>query len=307
MALTTITAEELIELRYLSRALVMRGRTPVRSVIAGAHLSRFRGRGVDYLESRNYEIGDDIRNLDWRVTARTGRPHTKVFQEERERPVMLLLDFDPPMYFGTRGRLKAVLAAELAALAGWATTRRGDRIGALAFRGEQHFEARPRGGRRGSLQAIRTIERAFHAASPEAFGPDASGLEPALRRLRRVSRPGSLVLMISDFLGLGDDCDRHLALLRQHTDLIAFQLRDSIEREIPPPGVYPISDGTHRGVLDLRGRAGRQAYHDRVILAGQRASERLGGFGVPVIQCETTDEPLRVLAQVFGQTRRGRA
>ncbi|MEM9305028.1 MAG: DUF58 domain-containing protein [Pseudomonadota bacterium] len=304
MAKTSITAEELIELRYLARSLVMRGRTPVKSVIAGAHLSRFRGRGVDYLESRNYEIGDDIRNLDWRVTARTGRPHTKVFQEERERPVIVLLDLDPPMYFGTRGRLKAVLAAELAALAGWATTRRGDRIGGLVFRGAEHLEARPRGGRRGSMQFIRTIERAFHAEPPAFDAPEPPGVTGALERLRRVSRPGSLVLLISDFIGLEDDADRHLALLRQHTDLIAFQVRDGIEREIPPAGVYPISDGTNRGILDLSARDAREAYYHRVVRAGDAGAARLARFGVPVIQCATTDEPVGILSQLFGSKRR---
>ncbi len=99
---------------------------------AGNRQSRFRGRGIDFQESRNYQPGDDIRTMDWRVTARTGRPHTKVFQEERERPIIIVIDCNPSMFFGTRVAFKAVIAARLAALIAWAAIRNGDRIGAVS-------------------------------------------------------------------------------------------------------------------------------------------------------------------------------
>ena len=122
-----LTAAELISLRPRCHALRLPMRQPAASALAGAYRSRFRGRGVDFLESRNYQPGDDIRNMDWRVTARTGRAHTKVFQEERERPVLVVLDASPSLYFGTRRRLKSVAAGQMAAAVAWSAVRRGDR------------------------------------------------------------------------------------------------------------------------------------------------------------------------------------
>jgi uncharacterized protein (DUF58 family) len=119
-----LTAAELISLRARCHGLRLPMRQPAASALAGAYRSRFRGRGVDFVESRNYQPGDDIRNMDWRVTARTGKPHTKVFQEERERPVLIVLDASPSLYFGTRQRLKSVAAGHLAAVVAWSAVRR---------------------------------------------------------------------------------------------------------------------------------------------------------------------------------------
>ena len=143
-----LTAGDLIALRPRCQSLRLPMRQPAASALAGAYRSRFRGRGVDFLESRNYQPGDDIRNMDWRVTARTGRAHTKVFQEERERPVLVAVDAGPSLFFGTRKRLKSVAAAELAAVISWAAVRRGDRIGGFLFAPGSHRELRPAGGRR---------------------------------------------------------------------------------------------------------------------------------------------------------------
>ena len=304
MSKLAITAQDLIRLRHLANAVSLGGRRPVSSVIAGAHLSRFRGRGVDFLESRHYQMGDDIRDLDWKVTARTGEPHTKVFQEERERPVIVLLDLEPAMFFATRGRLKAVLGAELAALVGWAAVRRGDRIGALVFRGDDHHELRPRGGRRGVMRLVHAMEQAFGDWCTPSARLQHSGLAGALQRLRRVARPGSLVLLISDFRGLDESCERHLSRLRQHTDVAAFQLRDVIEREVPQPGLYPISDGRREGVLDLRTRAARDEYQRRVIDPGRLAQSRLARFAIPVIDADCQEEPIQLVEKMFGGRRR---
>ena len=155
-------------------------RTPARSTwrarlararLAGDHLSRFRGRGMDYRESRAYQPGDDVRSMDWRITARTGVPHVKLYQEERERPVVLFLDLNPGMFFGSRGMLKSVAAARAAALVAWAAAERGDRVGAMLFDGG-HCDLPPRGGRHGVLRLIRelvehTDPRAGIDAAPE--------------------------------------------------------------------------------------------------------------------------------------------
>ena len=203
-----LSAAELIALRPRCHALRLPMRQAAASALAGAYRSRFRGRGVDFLESRNYQPGDDIRNMDWRVTARTGRPHTKVFQEERERPVLVVMDASPSLYFGTRDRLKSVAAGQMAAAIAWAATRRGDRVGGFLFAPGRHRELRPAGGRRGAMRMIQGLVDWLEPKPIE--GDENEKLSTALERVRHTVRPGSLVIVISDFFSLDEDCNRHL-------------------------------------------------------------------------------------------------
>ena len=252
-----LSAEELISLRPRCHALRLPMRQPAASALAGAYRSRFRGRGVDFLESRNYQPGDDIRNMDWRVTARTGKAHTKVFQEERERPVLVVLDAGPTLYFGTRRRLKSVAAGQLAAAVAWSAVRRGDRIGGFLFAPGRHREIRPAGGRRGAMRMIQGLVDWLQPEQQDADSPEP--LSTALERVRHTVRPGSLVVIISDFFGLDEHCNRHLSRLRQHSDVIGCQVLDAAEHELPV-GRYPITDGEQATVLDTSRSASRNRY-----------------------------------------------
>lgn len=252
-----LSAEELISLRPRCHALRLPMRQPAASALAGAYRSRFRGRGVDFLESRNYQPGDDIRNMDWRVTARTGKAHTKVFQEERERPVLVVLDAGPTLYFGTRRRLKSVAAGQLAAAVAWSAVRRGDRIGGFLFAPGRHREIRPAGGRRGAMRMIQGLVDWLQPEQQDADSPEP--LSTALERVRHTVRPGSLVVIISDFFGLDEHCNRHLSRLRQHSDVIGCQVLDAAEHELPA-GRYPITDGEQATVLDTSRSASRNRY-----------------------------------------------
>ena len=251
-----VTASELIALRPRCNSLRLPMRQPAASALAGAYRSRFRGRGVDFVESRNYQPGDDIRNMDWRVTARTGKAHTKVFQEERERPVLIVLDASPSLYFGTRRRLKSVAAGQLAASVAWSAVRRGDRIGGFLFAGGQHRELRPAGGRRG---AMRMIQGLVDWLQPTAEEQPSVSLSPALERVRHAARPGSLVIIISDFFSLDEDCNRHLSRLRKHNDVIGCQVLDRSELDLPD-GRYPISDGHSSSIIDTGQSADRSRF-----------------------------------------------
>ena len=142
-----VSLPELIALRLRAQRLA-RPAARVSGIHAATQASRFRGRGVDYAESRIYQPGDDIRQMDWRVTARTGKPHTKVFREERNRPVIVWLDLRRPMLFATRGAFKGVRAAEAAALVAWSAVANGDRLGGLVFSETEHHELRPALGSR---------------------------------------------------------------------------------------------------------------------------------------------------------------
>jgi uncharacterized protein (DUF58 family) len=255
--------------------------------------TRYRGRGVDFVESRNYQPGDDIRNMDWRVTARTGKAHTKVFQEERERPVLIVLDASPSLYFGTRSRLKSVAAGHLAAAVAWTCVKRGDRVGAFMFSGGEHRELRPAGGRRG---AMRVIQGLVDWLNPERAPTLTAPLSGSLERVRHALRPGSLVLVISDFYGLDDSCNRHLSRLRQHNDVIGCQVLDAAE-EVLPAGRFPITDGQHASVLDTHldtGRARFERMSRQHLLEPQRMFQR---HQCGWMSLRTHEDPVEVLGR----------
>ena len=264
------------------------------SALAGAYRSRFRGRGIDFLESRHYQPGDDIRNMDWRVTARTGRAHTKVFEEERERPVLVVMDASPSLYFGTRNQLKSVAAGQMAAAIAWAATRRGDRIGGFLFAPGRHREIRPAGGRRGAMRMIQGLVDWLKPG--QINGTESEPLSAALERVRHTVRPGSLVIVISDFFDMDEACNRHLSRLRQHSDVIGCQVLDAAEYQLPQ-GRYPISDGEHAAVLDTGQTDSRNRYAAmaRKHLKEPRRMFRKHQCGWLVLH--TDDDPVDVLGR----------
>jgi uncharacterized protein (DUF58 family) len=298
-----VDAEALIGLRARAERLKLKRATTSRAALAGAHRSRFRGRGMDYRESRHYQAGDDIRNMDWRITARAGDPHVKVFDEERERPVVLLVDFGPSMFFASRGVFKSVQAARLAALIGWSAVARGDRVGALLFNGG-HTELSPRGGRRGQMRLIRALvdagdpRRRMQLVDAAATEPH-SGLGDALVRLRRVARPGSLVFLLSDFYRLDADTGRHLANLARHNDLLAVQLLDALELAPPPPGRYGISDGRRRGLFDAADVRERKRWRSHFASRQAEVAQLMDANGVPLVRCMTDADPMATLTELL--------
>jgi uncharacterized protein (DUF58 family) len=272
------SSDELIRLRLLARDLPLNQHHALRSVIVGCHRSQFRGRGMDYEESRSYQPGDDIRNMDWRVTARSGRAHVKVYEEERERPVVIMADFGPGMFFATQGAF---------------------RIGALLYNGKHH-ELRPTGGQRGALRLIRELVTAADPAkSSAATAHDRSSFNDALSRLRRVVRPGSLVFMLSDFYQFDADSKQHLQLLRRHNDIVACQILDRLELQPPAPGRYPINYAGQQGILDTRSRTQREAWTQHFAERRQHVSDLMQQCAVPLIRLNTADDVGQSLRQAL--------
>ena len=243
-----VALAQLIALRHRGMKFLLEPKV-ARLSMAGPSRTAIRGRGMEYAESRAYLPGDEIKNMDWRVTARTGKPHTKLFQEERERPVILLVDLSPSMFFGTRRAFKSVVAAEAAALFAWAAMARGDRIGAVVAADGHHRELSPASGRRGVLRVLGAIAECAALRGP-AGTPGPAVLADASARLRQIARPGSLICIISDHYKLSQDVASHIAKSCAHGDLIGVWVHDPLEVEPPPPGRYPITDGTTRGVID---------------------------------------------------------
>ncbi len=272
----------------------------VKAQMAGGHLSAFRGRGMEYHESRLYQPGDDIRAIDWRLTARSGDTHTKVYREERERPVLLWLDLTRSMHFATQNRYKSVLAAKLAALLAWSSVQHGDRLGYLIFSDRQHSEFRPARGRRAVLHFIRQLvnQPAWDQDFDVARDPLA-GLR-ALTRLRQVARPGSLVILLSDFGFVDDACRAQLTQLARHNDVLMIHVHDPFERSLPAAGVYRVTDGSASVEIDADSERTRHRYRRRYTRRFERLERLCNELGLFLIDISTADDMLVELKHGLG-------
>lgn len=252
-----VDLNELIALKRYAQKIIY---TPESGAVrAGNHLSKLRGRGMDFAEVRNYQAGDEIRHMEWRVTARTGRPHIKLYQEERERPVVILMDFNPSMYFGTRIAFKSVVAARLAAVIAWTAIKQGDRVGGLHYSANEHHEFMPRGRESGVLPMLASLSE-FTSKIPADNESQPKLLSDALMRLRRVTKPGSIVVIISDFYTIDADSEQHLSRLRTHNDVLVYHICDPLELTPPKPQHYAITNGKQEILLDTTNKEVNSAY-----------------------------------------------
>ncbi|MGO1071961.1 DUF58 domain-containing protein [Lysobacter sp. CA199] len=250
--------------------------------VSGQALSPLRGRGMEYAESREYSHGDDARHIDWRLTARTGRAHTKLFQAERERLSLIVADTAPSLYFGTRVRFKSVQAARAGAVAAWAAARDGDRIAAL--RGSlREPPVTPGSGPRGALRVLDAMVRWY--SQPPA---EDAGLGVALDHAARLLRPGSRLVVLADPASVAALPQRRWAVLAQHHEVIVLLLTDPIETQ-PPRGPLPFSRDGQRLELDLGVDAQRQRWHDSFVAPVEVALEKLPVRGVRVQALSTQD------------------
>jgi len=275
----------------------------VKAQMSGGYLSAFRGRGMEYHESRPYQSGDDIRAIDWRVTARSGRTHTKVYREERERPVLLCVDLCRTMFFGTRTCFKSVLAAKLAALLAWSSVHHGDRVGGLLFSETNHLEFRPKRGKAAALQLIQQL--ASHPAwSTQGKTTNGHGAgSEALNRLRHVTRPGSLVILVSDFRFLDDSCRIHLSQLAKHNDVVLLFTYDPLEQELPPSGRYRLTDGDIEIDLDSANAANRDQYARRFTSHHEELVNLCNQLQLFLLDVSTTSDLLDTLQLGLGLKR----
>lgn len=274
MSATDISLTELIQLRFAARRIDLSSKRRLSRTTSGLKLANFRGRGIDFDQHRIYQPGDDIRAIDWRVTARTGKPHTKIFREEQERPVLIVVDYTSSMWFGTQRAFKAVTAAEAAAVLAWSAFNNHDRVGGQIFTEQADVECRPTSGRGGVLKFLHqlatpqlptmaTAESDTTVQTTDKTGSNASRAEPladSLANLRRVVRPGTLIFLLSDCYHLSDAAIEQAALLSAHSELFALHIVDPIESTVPPRGIYPISDGERIRMAALISKKQRLKY-----------------------------------------------
>lgn len=276
----------------------------IKAYKSGGFVSALRGRGMAFHESRLYQPGDDIRAIDWRVTARTGRTYTKVYQEERERPVLLWVDLQQSMFFGTRHYYKSVLASQLAALLAWGSVLQGDRLGGLVFAEHDHCEARPKRGRAAALHFLQQL--ANHAAWQQSIAiekPTADSGYQALSRLRQVARPGSLIVLISDCRFLDNKCRMQLTQIAQHNDVILLFIHDPFEQTLPPSGYYRLTDGHQTLMLDSARQANADQYQKRFHQRVEYLQQLCHQPRFSLIDISTADDMLAKLKDGLGSQR----
>ena len=261
----------------------------IKSQQSGGYLSRFKGRGMEFDEVRLYQPGDDIRSIDWRVTARSGKTHTKLYREERERPVFISVDYRAAMQFATRGVFKSVQAAKLAALIAWLAQNNGDRVGGQIFSDTACLELKPQNGKHAVLRFFNALVN-FNFAQQQSFS-----FEHVLSRLTQHARPGSLVYMISDFRGFNHKARNHFTKLARHCDVVLILINDPLEAGLPEKGCYRFTDEEKDVLFDTSDQQRVSQYKHKFIQRKHDLEDFSRQLNLKFIQCNTTADPVQVL------------
>ncbi|WP_440056741.1 DUF58 domain-containing protein (plasmid) [Pseudoalteromonas sp. T1lg65] len=229
-----LSLKELLFYKSKAHLLSLKPKGKVKSAQAGQYLAPHKGRGMEFAEVRQYQFGDDIRAIDWRVTARTGEAHTKLFQEEKERPVFIFCDLSSNMIFGSKLLLKSVLASHLSALVAWSACQRGDRVGGVVFNHDSHHELKPIARDRGVLALAHQLSSLHESALANRDNETKKDqFNNNLKRLVHLAKPGSLVYLISDFTQLDEHSFKLLERLNRHNEVIGCMISDPFEHALP--------------------------------------------------------------------------
>lgn len=294
-----VSLAHLRSLEFSARGFSFLPRQPVSSILSGQHASRLRGRGLNFEELRHYRPGDDIRTMDWKVTNRTGKPHVRVYTEERERRVFLVVDQRVSMLFGSQRAMKSVVAAEIAALAAWRVLGVGDRIGALIFDDEQCYHFTPRRSREAVIDILKRLETA-NAALVAGRRANARQINIAFDALLRHVTHDALVICIGDGFGWDENSDEMLKLLSLHNDVVAIDVFDPAERELPALKEIVVSDGEMQIVVSGTHQELQARFEESYLNHVQHMREALQRFGLPLIEIDTVGDPLKQLQRALG-------
>jgi len=275
------------ELKYYkakARLLELAPKVKIKNSLAGQYLAPHKGRGMEFAEVRHYQQGDDIRSIDWRVTARTGETHTKLFQEEKERPVFVFTDFSNSMLFGSKLLLKSIQAAHISALVAWSACQRGDRIGGIVFNQHGHLELKPSAREKAVLKLCHNLCDSHQQALTHIDQPAKSNFSDNLKRLNHLAKPGSLVYLISDFSALDDASFKQLEILSRHCELIGCHISDPFEHQLPAfKQTVTVSANGSEFALPLMDKGFRDSFAKTAELAFTTRMDRLTKSGLNLI------------------------
>ena len=294
----------LVRLRYTAQGFSYLPRQSVRSLLSGRKRSRLRGRGLDFDELRHYRPGDDIRTMDWRVTNRTGKPHVRVYTEERDRPVIAVVDQRLPMFFGSQRKMKSVVAAEVAAITAWRVLSVGDRFGAILFNDEGTREFKPTRSERkvmGVLGDLVSMNNQLSVSPDHSSNTD--GLAQALQVLERSIGHDYLVVLISDFYGWDERALKTIRSISQHNDIVCALVFDPLERDISQAENLVVSDGRYQLQIEPGHQSLGQKFEASFESSVAHVQGDLRRHGIPVIPVDTTTPSSDQLREKLGGQR----
>ena len=293
------TLEDLVRLQFEARNFSLLPRQPVHSLLSGRHASRLRGRGLTFEELRRYRSGDDIRSIDWRATARLRTAHVRVYSEERDRPVLLVVDQRMTMFFGSARTTKATAAAEGAALAAWRAVQRGDRVGAVLFDDKECVEIKPQRSRGTVLRICHELVRINGRLSATRQGAGSDALNGALRRAVRIAKHDHLVILITDYDG-DDETTRELTTrLAAHNDVLAVLVYDPLGVRLPAVGQMEATDGQRR-ITVSRGDPFAKRFEAAFQVRCDQIRERLRAVRIPILPICTHEPVAEQVAAALG-------
>ncbi|MGY3614506.1 DUF58 domain-containing protein [Bradyrhizobium sp. USDA 10063] len=303
-----VDLEDLLALEYRGRKVSFLPRQPLHSLLSGRFASRMRGRGLNFEEIRHYRSGDDVRSIDWKVTARLQQPHVRVFNEERDRQALLVVDQRLSMFFGSRRALKSVTAAEAAAIAAWRVLGVGDRVGAVVFNDRDLVEVRARRSRATVLQILTGIvaqNQALGVGRGIAAAP--AMLNTALESAQRRSPHDAAVIIISDFDGANKATRSMVGAMARHNDVVALLVHDPLQSDLPPSARMTVTDGE----LQIQLEVGRESVRKSIQQASQERLKTVFAWtrelGIPVLPLSAAEQTAPQLRRLLGAlpTRRG--
>ena len=282
------------------RHLEIRTRGLVNNVFGGEYHSAFRGRGIEFAEVRPYQIGDDVRQIDWNVSARTGETYVKVFEEEREQTVLLAVDVSASEAFGSATRFKREAAAEICAVLAFSAVQNNDKVGLLLFSDVVELFVPPKKGRKHVLRLIRDL----FAFEPGSRGTNIDG---ALQHTMRVLRQRAVVILLSDFLD--EDFERSMKVVSQRHDLVAIELFDKREEALPEAGLVRLRDAEtdREEVVDLKSAAVRDSLTRASLVRRERIDGVMTRLAVDHVRIRADENYVDPLVRLFRRRNHGRA
>jgi len=294
-----ISLNELLKMEHLSSGFsLLPSKQKVRSVLGGKHASKLRGRGLDFEEVRNYVPGDDIRNIDWKVTARTQKTHSRVYSEEKEKPTLIVVDQSKSMFFGSQSRTKSVVAAELAALTAFKVLKEGDRVGGIVFADNGIDIVYPKRDRKNILRFLEKIvnrNRELIDSKPVAFD---KALAETLAKVKNIVTHDFLVVVISDFHRYRPELVKFISRISRHNDVILAKIYDPMEQSIPKKKLIA-GDGEKQLLIDGENASVRQEFRTHFDVDFEKFKVQMKKHRIPVLSVNTVDETDVQLKQLF--------
>lgn len=293
----SVTLEELMQLSSYCRAFSLSA-LRIKKQLSGNQLSPLLGRGMEFVGSRRYQIHDDIRHIDWKTTARSGKTHTKLFSEEKEREVILCGDLSASMFFATQGVFKSVQAALIMSHLGWSAVKAGHRLGGVIFNDIKHEEYRPVRGQRGILPFLQGLVDGTMRC-PNALESSAIKMNQAIEELERVASPGSLIVVVSDFRHFTADVRDRFTQLGRQSDLFLCMISDPLERNWPKQGSFSVGFGDKFLQLNVSAKKNMEDYHRQFIQRRENVKSLMNFGRIHFMECSTDQDCLEVLKEYF--------